>query len=133
MSWSLRSPEGVAFLSKPNFQERRFELLDTDLYPSISQKMEIENNKNKEVAEQNCPLNDQQVLKRLKPDCNSIKIDDSLFMLDDNDFMEAISVGSNEMFIKKNDTSILIESIEDSKIIDIKSEIIEKYCESYSK
>jgi hypothetical protein len=120
----------ISNINKPNYQQIRFEILDIDQFPSISEKMGCITDMNSiDIAKLGNPLNDQQIIVRIRPD--SVVINAKLFTLDDDDFVEAISVGSNDMFLEKYvpEESIQVESIEQPEF-DGRTIIIEDYCKS---
>lgn len=121
--------------NSPNYQKIRFEMLDTDLFPSVSQKVSCEKTKD-DITRLGNHLNDQQVINIIRP--NAVEINNNLFMLGDDDFVEAISVGSNDRFCSNAvDESIVIDSIEPSatttieRDFDARTEVIEDYCTSH--
>ncbi len=109
----------------------RFELMDTNRFPSISNKM-AKKSKNKESC--NSLINDQEILKRLKSNFISLNIKEKLFDLPTDQFIEAISVESDDKFIAQTldgieNSSIAIDEFSyKKKINEVEINVVEKYC-----
>lgn len=116
------------FISQPNFQKIRFEIMNEEVFPSVSQKIGCVSQTTKDdIIKLGNPLNDQLIEKKISS--NMLEIDERLFTLKDTDFIDAISVESDENFID----SILIKSVKESKPpdkYDSEIEIIEDFCTS---
>jgi hypothetical protein len=97
----------------PNYLARRLEMQNTNLYPSVSMfdKLNSEDFLSRVVDSDgiNKKLNDQRVIKRIKPDSDREIINNDLFELEKNDFIKAISVGTlTDSFVNLNNDSIFI-------------------------
>jgi len=119
---------------QPDLQKVRFEMMDIEMFPSVSQKIGCVSKTTKDdIIKINNPINDQPIIKKISS--NMMEIDARLFTLRDHDFIDAISVESDDKFLD----SILIKSIKepepdnddnDDNDDNGEVEIIEDFCTS---